>query len=70
MSVNGNGDAPHPAARPRQPRRTNVPNLSPTRPPQEPADQDFWPNWSNVPVELLDWDMFDADGFPILGGPR
>ena len=55
---------------PRHPRRQNVPNLSPTRPPACPADAALWPSWADVPVHLLNLDAFDGNGNPIAPDAR
>jgi hypothetical protein len=57
-------DASRPPARPRQKRRTHYPDLSFARTPQVEAEVAFWPAWTNIPVEELDWDVFEALGYP------
>ncbi len=40
-------------------------HLSPTVPPIIPADVALWDAWTGVPIENLNLDAFDDEGFPI-----
>jgi hypothetical protein len=64
---NGNGD-PRPPARRRPAWRIHYPNLSFTRAPVSKAEVALWPPWTDIPVEDLDWEAFDAFGYPRGGG--
>jgi hypothetical protein len=47
--------------------RSNRPrNFSPTAPPSVAVDVGCWPAWTEIPVDRLNFDCFDAHGNPLF----
>lgn len=55
-----------PSGRTAAPRR----NPSRTRAPLVEADVDLWPAWTKLPVEHLNYELFDARGYRLASSPE